>query len=80
MTKIDWKKKLTSRKFWVCLSDFVAMIMLAMHFSQNVVAQTTAIIMGGGGMIAYIIAEGLVDAENAQYIDEEIEQKPPDEK
>lgn len=79
--KIDWKRKLTSRKFWVCLSDFVAMIMLAMHFSQNVVAQTTAIIMGGGGMIAYIIAEGLVDAENAQYKDvfEVEETKPPEE-
>lgn len=78
--KIDWKRKLSSRKFWAALADFVSMIMIAVKCTENAAAQVAAIIIGGGGLIAYIIAEGLVDAENAQYIDEKIEQQPPGEK
>ena len=74
---IDWKAKLTSRKFWVAVTDFVAMMMAAFNFADSTVAQVTALIMAGAGMVAYIIAEGFTDAKAAEtpvalpYIEEE---------
>lgn len=62
---IDWKSKLTSRKLWVAVSEFVGMLLVAFGVAEDQVVQITALIMAGAGMIAYIIAEGLVDANSA---------------
>lgn len=59
---IDWKKKLTSRKFWVALVGFVTPLLLAFGIAESTVTQVTSIIMAGANAVAYIIAEGLVDA------------------
>ena len=59
---IDWKKKLTSRKFWMAVVAFITPLLLAFGVSENEVAQIVAIIMAGADVVAYIIAEGLVDA------------------
>lgn len=58
---IDWKKKLTSRKFWAAIADFVGMLLVALHFSEDTAMQVTALIMSGAGAVAYIIGEGLAD-------------------
>ena len=76
---IDWKKKLTSRKFWAALCNFVAMLVVAFGGSEQVAVQITGIIMAGATVIAYIIAEGLVDAANVGMIDIPVEEVPPDE-
>lgn len=60
---IDWKTKLTSRKLWVAVSDFVGMLLVAFGMAEDQVTQIVALIMAGAGMIAYIIAEGLVDSK-----------------
>ena len=60
--KIDWKKKLTSRKFWVAIVGFVTPLLLSFGIAQNDVTQVVSIIMSGGTLIAYIIGEGMVDA------------------
>jgi uncharacterized membrane protein YphA (DoxX/SURF4 family) len=62
---IDWKNKLTSRKLWVAVSEFVGMLLVAFGFAEETVTQVVALIMAGAGMVAYIIAEGLVDAKAA---------------
>jgi len=62
---IDWKTKLTSRKLWVAVSEFVGMLMVAFGIAEETVTQVVALIMAGAGMLAYIIAEGLVDAKAA---------------
>lgn len=61
---INWKKKLTSRKFWMAVVAFVTPLMLAFGVSESDAAQVTAIIMAGADVVAYIIAEGMVDAQN----------------
>lgn len=63
--KINWVKKLTSRKFWLALTDFISMLIIAFGFAESVAAEVSAIIMAGAGLVAYIIAEGLVDAGTA---------------
>lgn len=66
---IDWKRKLTSRKFWAAIAEFVTMMILAFHGSQETAVQVTALIMAGGSVIAFIIGEGLVDAAGANTPD-----------
>ena len=59
---IDWKKKLTSRKFWLALVAFITPLLLAFGVAENDVTQVVAIILAGADVVAYVIAEGLVDA------------------
>lgn len=60
----NWKQKLTSRKLWIAVTEFVGMLLIAFGVAETEAAQITAIIMAGASMIAYIIAEGLVDANS----------------
>lgn len=62
MEKIDWKRKLTSRKFWAAVVGFATPIMTIAQVPDNTAVQVTAIIMAGGTLIAYIIGEGMTDA------------------
>lgn len=64
MNKIDWTRKLTSRKFWAAVVGFVTPIMTLTNVPDNTAVQITSIIMAGGTLIAYIIGEGLTDAAN----------------
>ena len=73
---IDWKRKLTSRKFWAAIASFVAMMVTAFGGTESTATQVTALIMGGASVVAYIIGEGLADAAGAGSQQEE---KPPEE-
>ena len=68
MDKIDWKRKLTSRKFWAAVVGFVTPLIIAFGGTQEIATQVAAIIMAGGTLIAYILGEGLVDAANSDVI------------
>lgn len=65
---IDWKRKLTSRKFWVAVINFVTLLLVANGMEENEIAQITAIIMAGAGLVAYILAEGFVDASQSDVM------------
>ena len=62
---INWKTKLTSRKFWVAVADFVGMLLIALKVAEETAVQVTALIMAGAGVIAYILGEGMADAADA---------------
>ncbi len=62
MKKIDWVRKLTSRKLWTAVASFVSMMILATGGTDNTATQVTAVIMAGASVIAYIIGEGLTDS------------------
>ena len=64
MNKINWVRKLTSRKLWTAVASFVSMMILATGGTDNTATQVTALIMAGGSVIAYIIGEGLTDSSN----------------
>ena len=73
--KIDWKRKLTSRKFWACVCDFIGMMLVALKVDEGSATQVTALIMAGAGVVAYIIGEGITDASAAQWEDDEQAEK-----
>ncbi len=62
MNQIDWKTKLTSRKFWLSLASFVSLLFITLGGSESEAAQITAIIMAGATVVGYALAEGLVDS------------------
>ena len=52
MKKIDWARKLTSRKFWAAVIGFVTPVMTLAQVPDNTAVQVTSIIMAGGTLIA----------------------------
>lgn len=59
---INWKQKLTSRKLWLAVVGFVTGLLLYFGVDSEQVEKISALIMSGASLLAYIIAEGLVDA------------------
>ena len=62
--KIDWKRKLTSRKLWVAVAGFVAGLIVAFGGDNTTADTVSGCIMSGAAVVAYIIGEGLIDSEN----------------
>ncbi len=71
MKKINWARKLTSRKFWAAVVGFATPVMTLAQVPDNTAVQVTAIIMAGGTLIAYIIGEGMTDAAAVESGSEE---------
>lgn len=67
---INWKRKLTSRKFWTAVASFVSMMIVATGGAENTATQVTALIMAGASVVAYIIGEGLTDSANVENKEE----------
>ena len=66
MRGIDWKSKLTSRKFWMAVAGFIGPLLVAFGVSETEAAEVTALIMSGASVVAYIIGEGLADAQHVE--------------
>ncbi len=62
MTKEDFIRKLTSRKFASALLGFITAVLIAFKMSENDIAQIVAIIGSFLTLISYILAEGQIDA------------------
>ena len=65
MNGIDWKRKLTSRKFWAAIALFVSGCIVAFTGDKATAEVVSGLIMQGAAVVAYIIGEGLADAANA---------------
>lgn len=64
--KIDWKSKLTSRKFWAAVVGFVTSLLFAFNVADSDITKITGVIMAGATAIAYIVGEGLIDANRTK--------------
>lgn len=69
MDKINWKRKLTSRKFWVAITGLVTGLMLAFGGSESDAETVSGCIMAGAAVVAYTIGEGLADSSGAGSTD-----------
>lgn len=89
MTKDDWIRKLTSRKFWMALAGLIAGLVAFFKNPTTDGNSITALIMALGSVIAYCVGEGLADAAGANadqtitYLNQDDwndpEEKPPEE-
>lgn len=81
MQKIDWKRKLTSRKFWLAVSGMVSGYVVAFGGGSSMAETVTGLIMSTATVIAYIVGEGMADsanggvAEGIEVLEEE--EQPP---
>ena len=76
--KIDWKSKLTSRKFWAAVIGFVTAVMVACNFSEMTIEQVTTMIGAAAVLIAYILGEGMVDKARIENTPVEPEKEKED--
>ena len=65
MKRIDWKAKLSSRRFWTAIAGFVTSLLVALNVEQLTIEQVTAIVAAVGALMVYICGESVVDAERA---------------
>lgn len=63
---MDWKRKLTSRKFWIAVIGFVTALCIAFNVDQGSIEKIVALVMAFGELIAYILAEGWADGSRGE--------------
>lgn len=59
--KIDWKRKLTSRKFWLSVVTLVTGLIMAFGGGEGTSETVGGCIMAAASVVAYTIGEGLAD-------------------
>ena len=62
---MDWKAKLTSRKFWMAVIGFVTGLLTYLGVGVEKSEQIGSLILMGASVLSYIIGEGLIDAAGA---------------
>jgi len=63
---IDWKRKLTSRKFWMAIVGLVTGILAAFRLDEQTITQVSGIILAAASVVSYIIGEGMADAAGVE--------------
>jgi uncharacterized membrane protein len=69
MNKIDWIRKLTSRKLWVAVVGLVTSMLLIFGMAESDASQIAGIIMQAATVLGYLLAEGLTDAAGTKSVD-----------
>ena len=62
MKKIDWKKKLTSRKFGLAVSGLAVAVVMLIFNAPDLADRVSCVILAVSSVVSYIIGEGLTDA------------------
>ena len=65
LDKIDLKRKLCSRKFWLAVAGMVSGLILAFGGDERTAETVCGCIMSVASVIAYVIGEGLADSAGA---------------
>ncbi|WP_251854384.1 hypothetical protein [Enterococcus italicus] len=71
--KIDWKQKLSSRKFWAAITSLVVAVFAIFGVDQLTTEQVIALVAAVGALTAYILSEGYVDANRTENKEEKDE-------
>ena len=64
--KIDWKRKLSSRKFWAAVSGVAIAVMMACGQNAESQERVAGVISSVGVLAVYILSEGAVDKAAAE--------------
>lgn len=62
MTKIDWTRKLSSRKLWAAAAGIVAGLAMVFGLDEGVMSNVAGAVVSVASVVAYIVTEGKVDA------------------
>jgi hypothetical protein len=64
MKDTDWRRKLTSRKFWAAIISVFISICVMCGVETDKQERMVAVITSSATLISYIISEGMVDKEH----------------
>lgn len=67
--KINWKQKLSSRKFWAAVSGVIISIMIIFGADSSSQERITGALTATGTLVCYILAEGAADTANIKKDD-----------
>lgn len=81
--KIDWKKKLTSRKLWLAVAGLTVSVVTLISGNAELAERISAIVLAAASVVGYLIAEGLVDSASAdkqpeKHVEYHIQEQPLD--
>ena len=68
--KIDWKQKLSSRKFWAAITGVVISGMIAFGANSESQEKVTGVLTATGTLAIYILVEGANDKASITSQDE----------
>ena len=77
MNKIDWKRKLSSRKLWAAAAGIVTGLAMVFRLDEDIISSVAGAVVSMASVVAYIITEGKVDAESVKKTAAEVEQLLP---
>jgi len=69
---IDWKQKLSSRKFWAMLIGVIISIAAIFGLPEATTQQIVGLITAISTLVIYVLAEGYVDAKRVESENTEI--------
>lgn len=71
--KIDWKRKLSSRKFLTAAAGLAAGLAMVFGLDQGTISNVAGAVVSMASVVAYIMTEGKVDAESVKNAVEDVQ-------
>ena len=75
--KIDWARKLSSRKLWIAIAGFVSGLIIVFGGTETMASTVSGVILQGAAVLGYLIAEGLADSAHTSDVIEVVETEIP---
>lgn len=75
--KIDWARKLSSRKLWIAIAGFVSGLIMVFGGTETMASTVSGVILQGAAVLGYLIAEGLADSTHTSDVIEVVETEVP---
>ncbi|MNL76014.1 hypothetical protein D3C87_2019100 [compost metagenome] len=75
MNNVDWKAKLSSRKFWALVAALATSILGAFGADADTMTKITGIIAAVGACAVYMLAEAITDAGGRSGTDKSSEKE-----
>lgn len=66
--------KLTSRKFWIAVSQIIAGLLIVFNFTDNTATVISGAIVSLSSAIIYIVTEGKIDAASVSQACQDIQE------
>ena len=73
MNKIDWKRKLSSRKLWAAAAGIITGLAMVFGLDEGTVSSVAGAVVSVASVVTYIITEGRVDAESVKKAVESVQ-------
>ena len=73
MTKQELLRKLSSRKLWAAAAGIVTGLAMVFGLDEGTISSVAGAVVSAASVVAYIMAEGKVDAESVKNAVEDVQ-------